>query len=437
MPKPIVAIVGRQNVGKSTLLNRLAGKRIAIVADMPGTTRDRVFADISWQDKGFTLVDTGGLEVQPSSAISLGVKEQVEAAIAEADVIVVLVDIEDGVVPADLEIADMLRRSDKPIVLAANKSDNPKREGQAVEFYEMGLGEPLAISAYHGRGTAELLDRIAPLLPVPQEPEIDAEIMKLAIVGRPNVGKSTLLNSLLGEERAIVDKTPGTTHDAINTLLDFGGQNVIVIDTAGIRRRGRWGRGVERYSVIRALRAIDEADVVLLVLDATELLTSQDEHIAGYIQQAAKGVILVVNKWDLAVNQDMAETNKYIRKKLKFMSYAPLVYTSAKFGQGVDRVMPQAFEVYEERQKRIPTTEVNNVVQQAVAAHNLPRRGKKQLKILYATQAEVNPPTFVFFVNDPSLIHFSYQHYLENRLRQAFGFAGTPLRFVFKTRGEQ
>jgi len=437
MPKPIVAIVGRQNVGKSTLLNRLAGKRIAIVADMPGTTRDRVFADISWQDKGFTLVDTGGLEVQPSSAISLGVKEQVEAAIAEADVIVVLVDIEDGVVPADLEIADMLRRSDKPIVLAANKSDNPKREGQAVEFYEMGLGEPLAISAYHGRGTAELLDRIAPLLPAPQEPEIDAEIMKLAIVGRPNVGKSTLLNSLLGEERAIVDKTPGTTHDAINTLLDFGGQNVIVIDTAGIRRRGRWGRGVERYSVIRALRAIDEADVVLLVLDATELLTSQDEHIAGYIQQAAKGVILVVNKWDLAVNQDMAETNKYIRKKLKFMSYAPLVYTSAKFGQGVDRVMPQAFEVYEERQKRIPTTEVNNVVQQAVAAHNLPRRGKKQLKILYATQAEVNPPTFVFFVNDPSLIHFSYQHYLENRLRQAFGFAGTPLRFVFKTRGEQ
>ena len=437
MSKPIVAIVGRQNVGKSTLLNRLAGKRIAIVADVPGTTRDRVFADVSWQDTSFTLVDTGGLEVQPSSAISLGVKEQVEVAIAEADVIIFLVDSEAGILPSDLEIAQMLRRSSKPIILAANKSDNPKRESEAVEFYEMGLGEPLAISAYHGRGTVELLDRVGALLPTPQGTEAGAEIMKLAIVGRPNVGKSTLLNSLLGEERAIVDKTPGTTHDAINTLLDFGGQNVIIIDTAGIRRRGRWGRGVERYSVIRALRAIEEADVALLVLDATELLTSQDEHIAGYIQQAAKGVILVVNKWDLAVNQDMVESNRYIRKKLKFMSYAPVVYTSAKLGQGVDRVMPEAFEVYQERQKRIATTEVNSVVQRAVAAHNLPRKGKKQLKILYATQAEVNPPTFVFFVNDPGLIHFSYQHYLENKLRQSFGFDGTPLRFVFKTRGEQ
>lgn len=437
MSKPIVAIVGRQNVGKSTLLNRLAGKRIAIVADMPGTTRDRIFADVSWGEAGFTLVDTGGLEVKPRSTIAQGVKEQVQAAIAEADVIIFLVDIEDGVVPADLEIAGMLRRSSKPIVLAANKADNPKRESQAVDFYQMGLGEPLAISAYHGRGTAELLDRVASLLPTPQEPEAGAEIMKLAIVGRPNVGKSTLLNSLLGEERAIVDEVPGTTHDAINTLLDFDGQNVIVIDTAGIRRRGRWGRGVERYSVIRALRAIDEADVVLLVLDAAELLTSQDEHIAGYIQQAAKGVILVVNKWDLAVNQDMVESNRYIRKKLKFMSYAPVVYTSAKFGQGVDKVMPQVFEVYQERLKRMPTTEVNRVVQQAVAAHNLPRKGAKRLKILYATQAEVNPPTFVFFVNDPRLIHFSYQHYLENKLRRSFGFAGTPLRLVFKTRGEQ
>lgn len=437
MTKPIVAIVGRQNVGKSTLLNRLAGKRIAIVADMPGTTRDRVFADVSWQNTSFTLVDTGGLEVQPSSAIALGVKEQVEVAIAEADVIIFLVDSEAGVVPADLEVAQMLRRSSKPIILAANKADNPKRESEAVEFYEMGMGEPLAISAYHGRGTAELLDRVVPLLPTPGEPETGAEIMKLAIVGRPNVGKSTLLNSLLGEERAIVDEIPGTTHDAINTLLDFNGQSVIVIDTAGIRRRGRWGRGVERYSVIRALQAIDEADVALLVLDATELLTSQDEHIAGYIQQAAKGVILVVNKWDLAVNQDMVESNQNIRKRLKFLSYAPLVYTSAKFGEGVDRVLPEAFEVYQERQKRIPTTEVNNVVQQAVAAHNLPRKGTKQLKILYATQAEVNPPTFVFFVNDPRLIHFSYRHYLENKLRQSFGFAGTPLRFVFKSRGEQ
>ncbi len=436
MSKPIVAIVGRQNVGKSTLLNRLVGKRIAIVADLPGTTRDRVFADVSWQGVEFTVVDTGGLELKPSSTIARGVKEQVEVAIAEADVIIFLVDAADGVIPSDLEVAEMLRGSSKPMVIAANKADNARLASEAVEFYQLGLGEPLAISAHHGRGTAELLDKIISLLPTPSAVGTEAEIMKLAIVGRPNVGKSTLLNALLGEERAIVDEVPGTTHDAINTLLDFGGQNVILIDTAGIRRRGRWGKGVERYSVIRALRAIDEADVVLLVLDATELLTSQDEHIAGYIQQAAKGVILVVNKWDLAVNQDMAEGNRYIRSRLKFMSYAPVVYTSAKFGQGVDRVMPQAFQVYQERLKRLPTTEVNSVVQQAVAAHSLPRKGSKQLKILYATQAEVNPPTFVFFVNDAKLIHFSYQHYLENKLRQSFGFAGTPFRLVFKTRGK-
>jgi GTP-binding protein len=436
MAKPIVAIVGRQNVGKSTLLNRLAGKRVAIVGNIPGTTRDRIFADVSWGEASFTLVDTGGLEITPRSSIARGIKEQVEAAIAEADVILFLVDTGDGVVTSDLEIAQMLRTSAKPIVLAANKADNARLESEALEFHQLGLGQPLAISAHHGRGTAELLDRVISLLPAPSAVEAEGEIMKLAIVGRPNVGKSTLLNAILGEERAIVDEVPGTTHDAVNTLLDFGGQSVILIDTAGIRRRGRWGRGVERYSVIRALRAIDEADVVLLVLDATELLTSQDEHIAGYIQQAAKGVVLVVNKWDLAVNKDMAEANRYIRSRLKFMSYAPLVYTSAKFGQGVDRVMPQAFEVYHERLKRLPTTEVNSVVQQAVAAHTLPRKGNKRLKILYATQAEVNPPTFVFFVNDAKLIHFSYQHYLENKLRQSFGFAGTPFRLVFKTRGE-
>jgi GTP-binding protein len=428
MSKPIVAIVGRQNVGKSTLLNRLAGKRVAIVGNMPGTTRDRIFADVSWQEASFTLVDTGGLEINPRSSIARGIKEQVEVAIAEADVILFLVDTGDGVVTSDLEIAQMLRTSAKPIVLAANKADNARLESEALEFHQLGLGQPLAISAHHGRGTAELLDKVISLLPAPSAIETEGEIMKLAIVGRPNVGKSTLLNALLGEERAIVDEVPGTTHDAVNTLLDFGGQNVIVIDTAGIRRRGRWGRGVERYSVIRALRAIDEADVVLL--------TSQDEHIAGYIQQAAKGVVLVVNKWDLAVNKDMVEGNRYIRSRLKFMPYAPVVYTSAKFGQGVDGVMPQAFEVYQERLKRLPTTEVNSAVQQAVAAHTLPRKGAKRLKILYATQAEVNPPTFVFFVNDAKLIHFSYQHYLENKLRQSFGFAGTPLRLVFKTRGE-
>ena len=326
MSKPIVAIVGRQNVGKSTLLNRLAGKRIAIVGNMPGTTRDRIFADVSWQGASFTLVDTGGLEIRPRSSIARGVKGQVEVAIAEADVIIFLVDTGGGVVPSDLEIAQMLRGSSKPIVLAANKADNARLESEAVEVYQLGLGEPLAISAYHGRGTAELLDKVISLLPVPSVVDTEAEIMKLAIVGRPNVGKSTLLNTLLGEERAIVDEIPGTTHDAINTLLDFGGQNVILIDTAGIRRRGRWGKGVERYSVIRALRAIDEADVVLLVLDTTELLTSQDEHIAGYIQQAAKGIVLVVNKWDLAVNKNMVECNKYIRSRLYVLCAGALYF---------------------------------------------------------------------------------------------------------------
>ena len=434
--KPIVAIIGRQNVGKSTLLNRVAGKPIAIVADLPGTTRDRIFADVSWQGVEFMIVDTGGLELGPPSSIAQGVKEQVGVAITEADVIIFLVDVRDGVVPSDLEIVDMLRQVSKPIVLAVNKADNAKFEAEAVGFYQLGLEEPLAISAYHGRGTAELLDRIITLLPVPLPVEPELEVMKVAIVGRPNVGKSVLFNVLLGEERVLVDDAPGTTRDAIDILLDFDGQGVLIIDTAGIRRRGRLGVGVERYSVIRTLRAIERADVALLVLDATELVTAQDMHIAGYIQQAAKGVVLVVNKWDLVADESMTEYSRYIGSQFKFMPYAPILYTSAKFGWGLDKVMPQLRQVYQERLKRLPSALVNSVVQQAVAAHNLPRNGRKQLKILYATQAEVNPPTFVFFVNDAKLIHFSYQRYLENKLRQSFGFVGTPFRLVFKTRGE-
>jgi len=432
--KPIVAIIGRQNVGKSTLLNRVAGKPIAIVADLPGTTRDRIFADVLWRDVEFTLVDTGGLELKPGSTLAQGVKEQAVAAIAEADVIIFLVDLKDGVIPFDLEIADRLRQVSKPVVLVANKADNTKLEAQAVEFYELGLGEPLSISAYHRRGMAELLDKVISLLPPPSPIEAEPKIMKVAIVGRPNVGKSMLLNGLLDGERAITDDSPGTTRDAIDTLFDFDGQGVLLIDTAGIRRRGRLGVGVEKYSVIRALRAIDRADIALLVLDATELLTAQDMHIAGYIQQSCKGIVLIINKWDLIVGGDKTECSKYIRRQLKFMPYAPELYTSAKFKQGVDKVMPRVCQVYQERHKRLPTNEVNNMVQQAVAAHILPRKGSKRLKVLYATQAEVNPPTFVFFVNDAELIHFSYRRYLENRLRQAFGFIGTPLRLVFRTR---
>ena len=437
MSKPVVAIIGRQNVGKSTLLNRVAGEPIAIVEDLPGTTRDRVMAGVSWQGNEFTIVDTGGLEVEPRSTIGQGVKQQAEAAITEADVIIFLVDVRDGVTPSDLDIVDVLRRVSKPIVLVANKADNKRLETEAAEFYQLGLGEPSAISAYHGLGVAKLLDRVISLLPASSPAEAEPEMMKVAIVGRPNVGKSTLLNALLGEERVIVDETPGTTRDAIDTLVDFGGQSVLLIDTSGIKRRGRLGVGVGRYSVIRALRAIDRADVALLVLDATELVTAQDTHIAGYIQQAAKGIVLVVNKWDVVEDGNTSECGRYIRSQFRFIPYAPLLYISAKLGQGVDRVMPQVHQVYQERLKRLPTAAVNSVVQQAVAAHSLPRKGKRQLKIRYATQAEVNPPTFVFFVNDTKLIHFSYQRYLENKLRQAFSFAGTPIRFVFKTRGEQ
>ncbi len=436
MSKPIVAIVGRQNTGKSTLLNRVAGKPLAIVEDMPGTTRDRIFANVTWQGTEFTLVDTGGLELEINSTIAKGVNTQIEAAINEADVIIALMDVRDGTTPSDLEIADMLRRSNKPILLVANKADNAKLENEALELYELGLGEPFAVSAHHGRGIAELLDRIIALLPPAPPLEAAPEAVKVAIVGRPNVGKSMLLNALVGDKRAIVDDSPGTTRDAIDTLFDFDGQSVLLIDTAGIRRRGKVKAGVERYGVMRTLRAIDRADIALLVLDASEPATAQDTHIAGYIQQSARGIILIINKWDLVENKDIVEWNRYIKSQFKFVAHAPVLYISAKSGQGVKKIMPQVVQVYRERLKRLSTNTVNSVIQQAVASHNRPSSRGKQLKILYATQAEVNPPTFVIFANDARLIHFSYQRYLENKLRQAFGFAGTPLRLIFKTRGE-
>lgn len=436
MIKPLVAIVGRQNVGKSTLLNRLAGSQVAITDDTPGTTRDRIMSNVAWNGAEFTLIDTAGLDVKPETTITQKVLDQVDSALAEADVIIFLLDIQAGVTPLDLDIADKLRRISKPILLVANKADNNRLEAGSPEFYELGLGEPLVISAHHGRGTAELLDTIKALLPAPAPVEAETSTIKVAVAGRPNVGKSMLVNALLGKERSIVDGTPGTTRDSVDTLLDFGGQNVLLIDTAGIRRRGRVKLGVEQYSVIRSLRAIDRADIVLLVLDASEKVTDQDLHIAGYIQQAAKGVVLNVNKWDLATEKNMVEWNKYIRSQFKFMAYAPILYTSAKSGQGVDNVIPQVCQVYQERLKRITTSQVNSVVQEAVATHGPPQGRAKSLKILYATQAEVNPPTFAFFVNDAKLVHFSYKRYLENKLRQSFGFDGTPLRLIFKARGE-
>jgi GTP-binding protein len=436
MSKPIVAIVGRPNTGKSTLLNRAAGKRLAITEDMPGTTRDRNIADVSWGGKEFTLVDTGGLELKPSTTIASGVKAQIETAIKDADVIIDLVDAKDGVTAADYEVADMLRKANKPVILAVNKADNDRLETAALEFYELGLEEPTAISAYHGRGVAELLDKIAALLPAGEPTESTPESIKVAIVGRPNVGKSMLLNALVGSERAIVDETPGTTRDAVDTRFDFDGNSVLLIDTAGIRRRGRVKARVEKYSVLRSMRAIDRADIVLLVLDGSEMTAAQDAHIAGYVHEAAKGLVIIVNKWDLVKDKDIPSWEKLIKNEFKFAHYAPILYTSAKTGQGVDKIMPQVREIYRQRLKRPATAAVNSVIQEAVASHNRPRNRNQQLKIFYATQAEVNPPTFVIFTNNAKLVHFSYQRYLENRLRRAFGFTGTPLRLTFKTRGE-
>jgi GTP-binding protein len=434
--KPIVAIVGRRNVGKSTLLNRMVGRRLAIVENEPGTTRDRVIASVNWHDVEFTVVDTGGLEFDARSTIAHGVQEQIDTAIGEADVIVFLVDVKSGITADDMEMTDRLRRTEKPVLLAVNKADNEKMEVGAAEFYRLGLGEQVVISAYHGRGIGELLDRIIALVPVPSKSQAGPEFMKIAIAGRPNVGKSMLLNALVGEKRAIVDDAPGTTRDATDTVVDFDEQSVLLIDTAGIRRRGRIDRGVEKYSVLRALRAVDRADIVLLVLDAMEMVTAQDMHIAGYVQQATKGAVVVVNKWDLVAEKNTVDWDRYLRSQLKFMNYAPVVYTSAKYGEGVDRIVPEARRIYQNRLRRPATSGVNDVVQQAAAAHVLPRKGSKRLKILYATQAEVNPPTFVFFVNDAKLVHFSYQRYLEGKLRQAYDFSGTPLRLIFRTRGE-
>ena len=430
--KPVVAIVGRANVGKSTLFNRLAGGSVAIVEDLPGTTRDRVFADVSWQGREVTLVDTGGLELVAGSSLAQKVKDQAEAAIAEADVIIFMVDIRDGIIVADREIADLLRTCHKPVILAANKADNIKLESQTADFYQLGVGAPLAISAHHGRGISDLWQAIAHLLPEPSIGVVDSDRPKLAIVGRPNVGKSMLLNAIVGEERSIVDQTPGTTRDAVDTVFNHRGQELLLIDTAGIRRRGRSSIGIEYYSLIRALRAVNRCDVALLVTDATEFITAQDVHIAGYIKQAGKGMVLVINKWDLVSEQPKEAYAQQFQQRLKFMAHVPVLYVSAKFGRGVNEIVVKALEVWQERQKQLPDDVVDKLIKDAVMAHTRPRKGLRQLEVIRAYQAGINPPSFALLVNDPQLVHFSYQRYLENRLRQTFGFSGTSLRLLFK-----
>ena len=437
MSKPIIAIVGRPNVGKSTLFNRIVGERKAITADEPGTTRDRLFANAEWEDREFALVDTGGLEVRPDQPMLKAVRAQVNVAIEDADAILFLTDVSSGVTPADDEVADVLRRSDRPVVLACNKADNPRRELDIAEFYRMGLGEPLPISAHHNQGIGVLLDRLLELLPE-APPEPPTEGMRLAIVGRPNTGKSSLINVLAGEERVVVSDIPGTTRDSIDLQLTYKGEKIVLVDTAGVRRRGRVEVGVEKFSVLRALRAVERADIALLILDASELGSAQDAHIAGYVLEAHKGLVLVVNKWDLArgleLKKDDAEA--LIRHRFKFAPYASIVFISALRGEGLGKLMRTAQEVYQQRQVRVSTGDLNRIVGRAVGEH-LPRLvGRRRLHILYVTQSDINPPTFVFFVNDPKLMHFSYERYLENRLRDLFGFTGTPLKFVFRRRGE-
>jgi len=438
MSKPIVAIVGRPNVGKSTLFNRLVGRRLAIVDEVPGTTRDRLYADAVWGGKRFTLVDTGGLELATHDELIARVRAQAQLAIAEADVIIFMTDVMTGPTAGDEEVAEVLRRSAKPVLLAANKADNAALRQAAVEFYRLGLGDPYPISALHGTGVGDLLDRVVASLPAEVEEE-EIEAVRIAIVGRPNVGKSSLLNRILGYERAIVHEAPGTTRDAIDTFLEWEGRPVVLIDTAGIRRRGRIEPGVEKYSVLRALRAIDRADVVLLLIDATEGVTAQDAHIAGYVLEEAKGIVVVVNKWDL-IRKDAHTKETYtqhVRASLRFLDYVPILFISALTGQGVGQVLPTALRVREERLVRIPTAELNRIIQDAVARHAPPSKAGKRLKIYYATQASVDPPTFVFFVNDPKLVHFSYERYLENQIREHYGFLGTPLKLSFRKRGRK
>lgn len=437
MGRAIVALVGRPNVGKSSLFNRLTGERRAVIHDVPGTTRDRLYGLAEWNGREFTVVDTGGIELE-SEGLLADVRLQAQEAMREADVILMVVDVNAGVTAADLEVAELLRRTDKPLLLVANKADNVGRAKLASDFYELGLGEPWAVSALHGTGTGDLLDEVVALLPEAPAEEVDDQSFAVAIVGRPNVGKSSLLNSMLGEPRVIVAPIPGTTRDAIDSELDYEDQRVVLIDTAGLRRRGRIEPGVEKFSVLRSVRAIERADVAVLVIDAADGVTAQDAHVAGYVQEAKKGLLIVVNKWDLIEKHPTvsADFTEIVRRDLSFVDYAPLLFLSAKTGRGTQRVLPAVKRIADERRKRVPTAELNQAMRDAFAAHPLTERGKL-LKLYYVTQPSVSPPTFVFFVNEPRRVHFSYQRYLENRLRERFGFEGTAIRISFRGHGER
>lgn len=433
MSKPIVAIIGRPNVGKSTLFNRITGSRVAIVENTPGITRDRLYRDAEWCGRQFTLVDTGGIEVQVDDPLVAQVRYQVEQAVEQADIILFIVDARAGITADDEEVAELLRRSRRSVILVANKVENFSDPTLIHEFYRLGLGEPFPISAAHGLNIGDLLDKVVALLPAEAGQE-DKDVLKVAVVGRPNVGKSSLVNRLLGEERVIVSDLPGTTRDAIDTYIRCGEQEYILIDTAGMRRKSRVAAPAEHYSVLRALKAVERADVVLLVLDGTEGVTEQDKKIAGYGHEHGKASIILVNKWDLVPKDDKtaAKYEEEVRQELSFMAYAPVLFISALTGQRLLRVLPAVDAVGEEASRRIATGTLNAVVREAVILNPPPAVKGQAVKILYATQIKIKPPTFLFFCNRPEEVHFSYHRYLENQLRKAFGFEGTPLRLIFR-----
>jgi GTPase len=439
MAKPLIALIGRPNVGKSTLFNRLVGERTAIVEDLPGTTRDRLYGEFDWRDRRIAVVDTGGMIPGLEEDLSESVFEQAQLAIQEADVIVFMLDSRSGITPVDQEIAELLRRTRKPLVVVANKADNTKQELMATEFHALGLGDPMAISAARGLNTGDFLDRLYDLLPALSHEEDEAKQVRVAIIGRPNVGKSSLVNSLTGRKRAVVSSVPGTTRDAVDTLIDHRGRAITLVDTAGIRRRGKISPGIERYSVLRAMRAIDRSDVAVLLIDATEPIAAQDAHVAGFVQEQAKGMIVAVNKWDLVPKEThtMAQFERLIRNELKFMPYVPFVFISTKTGQRVENVLDLALEIAEERKKRIPTGVLNDAVRRMLNEHQTPSSRGKILKLFYVTQVATDPPTFVVWVNNPALVHFGFRRFLENRLREKFGFFGTPIRVFFRARAKE
>ncbi|MCI6017427.1 MAG: ribosome biogenesis GTPase Der [Clostridiales bacterium] len=440
MSRPIVAVVGRPNVGKSTLFNALAGQQISIVKDTPGVTRDRIYADITWLDMQFTLVDTGGIEPESKDLILSRMRQQAEIAIETADVIIFLTDVRQGLVDADFKVADMLRKSGKPIVLAVNKVDNfDKFLMDTYEFYNLGLGDPMPISAASRLGIGDMLDEVAKYFDKDAVAEEEDERPKIAVVGKPNVGKSSLINKLVGEERVIVSNIAGTTRDAVDTPVKYNGREYVFIDTAGLRRKNKIKEELERYSIIRTVSAVEKADVVVLMIDAVEGVTEQDAKIAGIAHERGKGMIIAVNKWD-AIEKDDKTIYKFtdeIREKLAFMPYAELIFISALTGQRIQKLFDVIDAVIENHSMRIGTGVLNEILSEAVAMKQPPSDKGKRLRLYYITQVSVKPPTFVIFINDKELTHFSYTRYIENRIREAFGFRGTPLHFIYRERKEK